>query len=173
MEELDRLVLLERLKELGRVSVERMVALDAFPTGMKLEIAKWLVEQDKDKNWVIEQEILAGLANFKRDRLRAGSAANPLADELQLQAQDAPQFVLAKRAENDDLIEPVYELGREIVPCGVDTRVRDPLRSGFIERRLDRRESQLRPDQRFDFPGTQVACHEDQGAGEIHLPVIA
>jgi hypothetical protein len=46
MEETDRIVLVERLKELGPDGVRTLLASDAFPTGMKMEILKWLADQN-------------------------------------------------------------------------------------------------------------------------------
>ena len=46
MEEADRLVLIERLKQHGPETVRQLLASDAFPTGMKLEILKWLADQN-------------------------------------------------------------------------------------------------------------------------------
>lgn len=41
--------LLERLKELGPEQVRQMLASDSFPTGMKMEILKWLADQNGKK----------------------------------------------------------------------------------------------------------------------------
>ena len=46
MDEADRLVLIERLKELGIETVKRRLATGGFPTGMERAIEDWLDEQE-------------------------------------------------------------------------------------------------------------------------------
>src|SRR5579864_9217838 len=71
-----------------------------------------------------QQEVPGTLRDIDHKWIAGSSGSDTLIDHLELDIKDSPQFFVAKRFEDHDLVQTVDELRREFPPGGCDAGTR-------------------------------------------------
>src|SRR5258706_3736664 len=112
--------------------------------------------------------------NYNRPASRSGLDA--LLHHVKLNVHNPPQLLGAERLENDDLVQAVHELGRELSTRRLYADTRHLCVAFLIETSVVRRgivEAQPRTAQGTHFAGAEIAGQDNHRRRKIDLAVVA
>ena len=120
-----------------------------------------------------EKEVLYLRRAVEDELMRARGHQHSLLDHPQFDFEDLLEVLGTQRLEDDDLVDAVHELGRELAA----RRVHGRASNFFVERVVDlhrsRRKAQTAIDQTVHLGGAEVGGHDDDAAGKIDAAVVA
>src|SRR5882724_10861053 len=101
------------------------------------QVRQWLYEQALDGSLqmpraipeigaLLQQKLPGAIGDINQERFVCGSGLDTLLHHLQLNINDPAQFLSTERLEDDDVVQTVDELRRELSTSGCDARARDP-----------------------------------------------
>ena len=107
------------------------------------------------------------------DKLLPGSTSDPILDRPEFNIKNLTQVFVAQAAEDDNLVDPVHKLGRELAPGRFNCGPIDLLINFRVDHPTLRRKPDTTRDQFTHLTRPQIGGHNDDRTGEIDPPVVS